>query len=697
MAQPRSRRKIGLSASALAVAFVAGACLRPPVIEEPSGVALSRRTRILAADGTPLATLFAENRELVSFDKFPRHLVDAVVAAEDQRFWTHRGFDAKAIARAALRNTAAGEAVQGGSTITQQYVKNIYFPINRNRTLDQKVREVQLAWKLEQRYSKKEILERYLNTVYFGDGAYGIEAAAEQFFGKPAGSLTLLESALLAGIIRSPESDNPRRHPDRALARRDYVIARMMKLGKVSPPEANEALRAPLGLVEVPKLETLEPHFVDYVKQTVLNDPAFGHDEAERAAFLFRSGAEITTTLNLHLQQIARDAIGRILGRPGDPEAALVAIEPASGRVVAMIGGRDWDVSQVNLALGPAGGGSGRQPGSAFKPFVLAAAIEKGILPSAVYSSDPPAIRLGPTEVWRPRNYDGSGRGPMSVESATIFSVNAVYARLGMDVGPARVMGVAQRMGITSPLRPVASISLGTQEVSPLEMASAYGTLANYGIRLSPTPILEAKTPGGGSQHAAQKVWRAIPPGTAWMVTDALVKVIAQGTGRRALLDRPAAGKTGTSEDVADAWFVGYTPDLVAAVWVGYPSGRVSMRRVRGITVVGGTFPAMIWREFMLRAMVGRPPLSFDLPTSDLVTVEIDPETGLLAGPNCTGRQTVEMLRQLAPRTTCPPKPAPSPSPTVSPSPSSVTSPSPEPSPEESPAESISPSPSPPS
>lgn len=673
------------------VAVAGGACIRPPLIEEPPESPLARRTRILAADGTVLATLFIENREPVFYEEIPKSLIDAVVAAEDQRFWTHRGFDARAIVRAALQNAAANQAVQGGSTITQQYVKNVYFPIRRPKTLQQKVREAELAWKLEEQYSKKEILRRYLNTIYFGDGAYGVKVAAERFFRKPVSLLTLSESALLAGIIRSPENDNPRRFPERALERRSYVIARMEKLGMITAADAEQAQAAPLTLAEPPRQEVLEPYFVEYVKRTILDDPLFGRDEAERADFLFRSGADIKTTLDPRLQAIARDSVTEILNRPGEPEAALVSLDPKTGQVLAMIGGRDFSSSQVNLATGSMGGGSGRQAGSAFKPFVLAAAIEKGILPNTIYPSDPPTIRLGPNQVWRPKNYDGQGHGPMTVETATILSVNAVYARLGMDVGPPRVMGTAQRLGIRAPLRPVASISLGTNEVSVLEMASAYGTLANYGLYVAPTPIVQVSTPDGDPITPYQKTHRAVGAGTAWLVTDALTKVITQGTGRRALLDRPAAGKTGTTEDVADAWFVGYTPELVTAVWVGYPTGRFSMRNVRGVTVFGGTFPAMIWRRFMLRALEGRPALAFDLPTSDLITVDIDPGTGLLAGPNCAGRQTAVMLRQLAPSSTCAPIPTTSPSPAVSDSPSPT--PSPTPSPEPSPTSSPEPSP----
>jgi penicillin-binding protein 1A len=698
---PAGRRlKIGV----LILAFATTGCLPPPAVEEPSETPLSSRSRIFAADGTLLATLFVENREPIGFKEIPPIFIDAVVAAEDQRYWSHGGVDLKAIARAALRNLSAGQAVQGGSTITQQYVKNVYFPIERPRTFQQKLIEAQLAWRLEQRYSKEEILERYLNTVYFGDGAYGIKAASERFFAKPPQELTLTESALLAGVIRSPEADNPRRNEPRAQGRRNYVISRMRTLEMITPLQAEEAIASPLGLRDPPVQIAREPHFVEYVKQAIAEDPTLGSDESERAALLYRGGIDVHTSLDPHLQEIARNAINRTLGRPGDPEAALVALDPKTGKVLAMVGGRDFEASQVNLALGRKGGGSGRQPGSAFKTFVLTAAIEDGIRPDAVYSSSPPSIRVSRTELWQPRNSEGRGYGPMSVETATIFSVNAVFARLGMDVGPGRVAGMAGRMGISADLAAHPSISLGSEEVSVLDMASGYGTLANYGIQVPPSPIVRIDLPGSDSLTSNRQPSYAIDPGTAWLVTDILTKVIGEGTGTRAKIDRPAAGKTGTSQDFADAWFVGYTPDLVTAVWVGYPSGRVPMTNVHGTRVFGGTFPATIWRIFMEQALAGKPASIFDIPVSSLVEVEIDPATGLLAGPHCAGRQTVQMLKQLMPTHSCPappPSPTPEPSPEVSPTPSSEPSPepspqvSPEPSPKTSPAPSPQSSPAP--
>jgi len=670
----------------IAVTLIAStSCVRPPVIEPPEVSPNARRSRILAADGSVLATLFIENRSEVTIDDIPAHLLEAVVAAEDQRFWSHKGFDGKAVTRAAIANAASKRTVQGGSTITQQYVKNAFYPVGRKRTLEQKIREAQLAWKLETELTKKQILERYLNTVYFGDGAYGVKAAAEQYFRKDVSQLALGESAMLAAVIRAPENYSPRIFPNLALARRNFVLRRMEKLGMIPPSDASATEASPLGISEPPLRDIKEPYVVDYVKRFVIDHPAFGRDQAERASLLFRGGVDFKTSIDLGLQQAARDSVAQILNRPGDPEAALVAIDPRTGHVLAMSGGRNYGLSQVNLALGRKGGGLGRQPGSAFKPFVLATAIEDGLLPSTMYASSPPVIRISRKEVWRPRNNEGAGGGPMSLERAMVNSVNGVFARLGMDVGPARVANTAKRMGISySPLRGVPSISLGTQEVAPIEMASAYGTLANYGIHMEPSPLVTAVAPGGQSIPLQSTITRALDPGNAYLVTDVLRKVIEDGTGTRAQIGRPAAGKTGTSQDNADAWFVGYTPELVVAVWVGYPEGRVPMRNVHGSTVFGGTLPAMIWREFMLKALADKPALNFELPTSDLVEIDIDPRTGLLAGPYCSGRQTVQMLRQLAPTTSCakPPDPTPAPPPST---PSSTVTPEPSPSPTQPP------------
>jgi penicillin-binding protein 1A len=660
---PSFRQVAGL----LFVVALLSACeLRPVDLEEERKLPL--RSSMYAADGTLLARMYRQNRVLASIETIPQSLIDAVVAAEDQRFFSHDGYDIKAIARAALANAREDQVVQGGSTITQQYVKNTYFRSPR-QTFERKLRELRLAIEVERLYSKEEILERYFNTVYFGDGAYGVRTAAYVFFGHGLHELRVREAALLAAVIKSPSLYNPRDHPRKARTRRNYVLTRMEALGKIGPQRAARARRAPLGVLEdPPHAPTKEPYFVEAVKRELLSDPRLGSDPDDRARLLYKGGLKIETTLDTELQRAARRAIGDVLNQPGDPEAALVAIRPQTGEIVAMIGGRDWKASQVNLALGAAGGGSGRQPGSSFKPFVLAAALESGKQLTDMYQSSPVSFTFPDGSTWNVNNAEGHGYGLMTLEEATVHSVNGVYARLAVDIGAGQIASQANTMGVRSKLSPYPAIALGAQEVSVLDMASAYATLANGGTAIEPTTIRSVKTADGVRMRPQQqRVEGAVSSGNAYLISQVLQEVIERGTGRAAAIGRPAAGKTGTTNDYGDAWFVGYTPDLVAAVWVGYPDGRIPMTSVHGIRVFGGTFPAQIWGSFMLAALDGVPPHEFKLPRSDLVEVLIDPESGLLAAPWCPGKLKT-MLRQLAPTETCPQPPPPEPEPIPTPS-----------------------------
>jgi penicillin-binding protein 1A len=651
-----------------------GACdLRPVDLDEERKLPL--RSSMYAADGSLLTRMYRQNRVLAPIEDIPTNVIDAVVATEDQRFFTHDGYDVKAIARAALANVEEDAVVQGGSTITQQYVKNTYFR-HPAQSFERKLRELRLAIEVERIYSKEEILERYLNTVYFGDGAYGIRTAANVFFGHGLGDLKLRESALLAAVIKSPTLYNPRDHARRARARRNYVLDRMAALGKINSREATRAKRSSLGVLEdPPQAPTKEPYFVEAVKRELLRDQRLGSNPEERARMLYKGGLDVATTLEPELQSAARHAVDSILNQPGDPEAALVAIRPKTGAIVAMIGGRDWKASQVNLALGAAGGGSGRQPGSSFKPLALAAALESGVHLTDRYQSSPVSFTFPDGSTWNVDNAEGGGYGLMSLFEATVHSVNGVYARLAVEIGAGQIASQARTMGVRSKLRPYPAIALGAQEVSALDMATAYATLANGGTAIEPTTIRSITTADGVKLEPEQKrVEGAVSAGNTYLISKALEQVIQRGTGRAAAIGRPAAGKTGTTNDYGDAWFVGYTPDLVAAVWVGYPQGRIPMTSVHGIRVFGGTFPAQIWRAFMLRALEGVPPRGFKVPSSDLVRVEIDPATDLLAAPWCPGRVKT-MLRQLVPAETCPPPPPPEPPPAPSPTPTETPKP----------------------
>lgn len=646
------RRTVG-AVSTVVASLVAVSCSLAPIDLRGEEV-LPLRSTIRAADGTMLARLFRENRALVDLEQISHDVIDAVLAAEDARFFEHQGYDMKAIARAAIVNLREGEISQGGSTITQQYVKNVFFT-DPDRSLERKARELRLAIEVERAYDKAEILERYLNTVYFGEGAYGVKAAAETYFGRGVLTLTLAESALLAALIKAPAIYDPREHPKRALARRDYVIDRMVTLDTATGSEAAAAQRAPLGVIpDPPRFSTRQPYFVEAVRQEILRDGRLGADRDERDKALFSGGLAIETTLVPRLQAAARRAVDGVLDRPGDPEAALVAIRPSTGQVVAMIAGRDWNVSQVNLALGSAGGGSGRQPGSAFKPIVAAAALEAGISLDTLYQSAPATFTFANADPWTVHNSEGSGAGLVPLDEALVRSINGVYARLGLDIGPGAIATQAELMGVKSPLPTYPSIALGSGLVSVLDMAAAYSTLANYGTAIEPTTIRRVERSDGSILKPVQKrVEGAMSPGNAYLLTKVMEQVIQRGTGTAAQIGRPAAGKTGTTNDYVDAWFAGYTPDLVAAVWVGYPQGSISMSSVHGIPVFGGTFPAQIWRAFMIDALKGVPPRPFKIPRSELVRVEIDPITGLLAAPWCPGEK-VTMLRQLAPLEYCP-------------------------------------------
>jgi penicillin-binding protein 1A len=632
---------------------------------------LPLRSQIRASDGSLLATLFEENRVQVSSAEIPKVVKDAVVAVEDARFWEHSGVDAKAIARAAIANWAHGSTVQGGSTITQQLAKLMYFP-KAERTLKRKLAEARVAMRLEQTHSKEEILTMYLNRAYFGSGAYGIGAAAETYFRSKPSKLTLPQAALLAGVIHAPGTLNPFDDPKASLQRRTYVLQRMRQERMISVADETAASKQPIGLTKrQPPPGTLRyPYFVEFVKQQVLADPAFGATAEERAHALFNGGLQITTTIDRRMQDAAEDAVASTLPYPGDPEAALVAIDPRTGAVRAMVGGRNFDKAQFNLAYQ-----GRRQAGSAFKPFVLAAALEQGIRPDKRYGSSPTTLRYGPGNAltWKVNNYDGVGHGFITLRQGMINSVNGVYARLVLDVGPSSVVDVAHRLGIASTLDAIPSIALGGLRVgvSPFEMASAYSSFANMGVHMPGHGVAKAIGPDGKAVFDETKLkgTQAVDAGVAYTINDVLQDVVQRGTGRRAQIGRPLAGKTGTTEEYHDAWWVGYTPDLVTAIWVGHRRGQISMRNVRGVTVVGGSFPSQIFRAFMTKALAGVPPHGFEVPTESFVTVVLGYSRNCVARLGQPGVE-VQMPVTLIPEKDCPAsvrsKARPSPSPGAS-------------------------------
>lgn len=664
-------RLVGLG---LGVALLATACSVPDLdVERVEAPPLPQTSFLYDANGRLITALHAEqDRVLIPPRRIPRVVKDAVVAIEDRRFWSHGGVDLKALLRAASVNAAEGKIVQGGSTITQQYVKNTI--VGAERSLERKVKEALLAYRLERELSKEEILGRYLNTVYFGRGAYGIQQAAKSFFSRPARDVTLAQAALLAGMIANPAEYDPVDHPEAARERRNEVLGRMVDLGMLSERKADRATAAELRLKLAPERDRYPAaHFVQYVKSRILRDPRFGQTYTQRYNLLFGGGLRIHTTIDLAMQRAAEEAVRGVLSQPRDPYGALVAIDPRTGHVKAMVGGRDFfatqkedPFAQVNLATG---GSTGRQGGSAFKPFALVAALENGISPAQTYRGgssivmDDPVCRSAPGVPWVVENYEGTSFGDLTVERATISSVNVVYAQLIRDVGPQRVVEAAQRMGIRSELRGYCSSVLGTNEVNPLEMASAFGTLATNGLRVAPTGI-ERITDASGKVlfEATPKGKQVVDPGVAWTATQILRKVVLYGTGKAAGIGRPAAGKTGTAQLWRDAWFTGFIPQLSAAVWVGFPQGQVSMVPPRTRTrVTGGSFPAQIWNAFMTGVTAGMPVEDFEQPDSELVSVAIDVTRGCVA-TSSTPDHLVRVVRFVAgtePTNRCPEPTAP--------------------------------------
>ena len=651
-------------AGLLILATLGSACHLPDVPnlddEERKARALPQTSFLFAGDGTLITTFHAEeNREIVPLDDIPLIVRRAVVAVEDRRFYSHSGVDFRALVRAAYVDATEGHVVEGGSTITEQYVKNRY--LGTDRTISRKVKEAILAWQLEREMSKRDILAGYLNTVYFGEGAYGIQAAAQTYFSEPASSLDVSQAALLAGLIRAPSTYDPVEHPDLALARRATVLRILREAGVITPEEYGATLATGLGLRVTHREGPYEaPYFVQFVKQWVASNPAFGDTRTERESLLYRGGLRITTTLDPRLQRAAEDAVNQVLVYRTDPYGAMTVIDPRTGEIKAMVGGRDYfsqddPVAQVNLATG---GSTGRQAGSTFKPFALVAAMLAGISPHHVYDA-PPEITLAlpgecqaPGEpVWPVHNFDGSGDGRLTVEQATIYSVNVVYAQIVRDLGAgdpcagaakvvdaARALGVSSsallRMGVGHPLQAVPSAVLGSEQVNTVEMASAYATLANVGYRLDPVAVTKVTDSSG------KVLWQNVPEprlavdrSVAYVADQILQKVVAQGTGTAAAIGRPTIGKTGTAEEYRDAWFVGAVPQLSAAVWVGFPQNEDSMvaPRTRIPEVLGGTWPAQIWRLFMSKATEPLPVRQFPLPVLRNVIVPIDTSRGCQA------------------------------------------------------------------
>ena len=546
-------------------------------------------TRVFADDGELIAEFFMENRTPVTIDRVPMHVRQAFLAVEDPRFYRHSGIDLFGVARASLTNVMAGRVVQGGSTITQQLSKMLF--LEPEKSLSRKVKEAILSLQIERRYSKDEILSLYLNQVYLGSGAYGVEAAAHTYFGKPVEQLDTAEGAMLAGLPQAPSKYSPMKDPKRAKSRRHHALLRMLDEGFISKDEMLSADKEPINLKSGRFISSKAPYFVEYVRQTL--DEKYG-------PALYRGGLNIYTTLNLDMQEAAEASVAKHLAevskrhpRPGkEIQGALLAIEPNTGSIKAMVGGTDYAKSQFNRSVQ-----AHRQPGSAFKPIVYAAAIEKGYRPDDIVMDTPVSYPgASPGKPWRPANYDNKFSGAMSLKSALARSVNVVAVKLMADVGIKKVIGCAQRLGIRSDMQPYLPLALGTTDATLLEMTAAYAAIDNFGVYVTPSAISRiTDREGRVIEEGIPGTSQAINPDTATILTSMLENVVQHGTGWKAReLARPAAGKTGTTSDYQDAWFIGYLPSMAAGVWVGYDDHKPIGKRETGAEAA-----LPIWLDFM--------------------------------------------------------------------------------------------------
>ena len=544
-------------------------------------------------------------------------LKHAIVAIEDKRFYEHRGVDVRGMARAVWADVSNRGTVQGGSTITQQFVKTAY--LTSQKTIARKLVEAALAWQLEQRWTKDRILTAYLNTVYFANGAYGVEQASRIYFHHSARTMKPAEAALLAAIPEDPSLWDPVAHPKTAKARRDLVLQQMYAQGYLTESQYDNSLVYPMPDPEKVSLPSTQgqaaPYFANYVKDQLVK--RFGPQKT------FGGGLRVKTSLNVNLQQIARDAVHSVLPAGSGPTAALVAIDVQRnpGAVLAMVGGENYHKNQFNLATQ-----GERQPGSAFKPFVLATALKENISPQSILTSSKQVTINADGRLWQVNNYEGEALGPIDLTKAIAYSDNSVFSQLTALVGPRQVKQTAVDLGITTPLQGYFAIGLGAEPATPLEMARAYTAFADGGFRIdgsmfgnAPRAVLCLEDAKGNCAEDNEVVQRQMLTSDQAATVDQLLQGVVQyGTGKAAQLPgREVAGKTGTTENYGDAWFVGFTPQLVAAVWVGYPDKLIPMTtEFHGHPVAGGTYPALIWKAFMSKALeyLKKPPENFPSP-----------------------------------------------------------------------------------
>ena len=562
-----------------------------------------------------IGEIYIENRTLAPFDKIPRHVVNAFVAAEDANFFNHRGVDFTAIARAAVKDLLGGSFAQGGSTITQQTVKNLF--LTREKSISRKLKELILAYRMERKMSKEEILYLYLNQIYLGEGAYGVEAASRSYFGKGVNELGVAEGALLAGLPKAPARYSPRTHPEHAKARQRYVLRRMVEAGFLSQAEADNAYAARIVLAPPPTFRTKAAYFLEQVRITLAEK--YGTEP------LYRDGLRIYTTIDTRLQEAAHDALIEGIRATEEKnkyeglQGAVLALDPHTGAVLAMVGGTDFAQSQFNRALQ-----ARRQPGSAFKPIVYAAALSEGKTLVSMTDDSPIEFDRTEEELWKPKNYDGTFLGPIPLIEALARSRNLATIRLLNEVGVDSALRTAKALGISSPIARNLSIALGSSGVTPLEMCVAYATFANGGLRPEPYFLREVRDARGNVlERTTPTAERAISPDTAYLMVRMMQEVIRNGTGRAARrLGHNLAGKTGTTNENTDAWFIGYSPDLVGGVWIGFDTPRPLGDRQSAAVVA-----LPIWIRFMGQVLPLFPNRTFPIPPG-ITFARVNPDTG---------------------------------------------------------------------
>jgi len=700
---------LGLAASGLALVPAArqlgqaGSSEEAPIDLGP----LDQRSYVYAADGRLLATLRAEiDRQPVPLSSIPGHVVDAVLAVEDADFYAHKGVNLRAMLRALTANVESGATVQGGSTITQQLIKNEI--VGTEQTLDRKAKEAVLARRLEEQMSKDEILERYLNTVYLGNGAYGLQAGAETYFGVRVQELDIAQAAFLAGIIANPSLYDPVRNPEGARARRDLALRRLVSYGRITSEDVALLEGAPLPTQISQVNPSPDTYFVEEVKQQLLDDVRLGATREEREYAVFRGGLQIYTTLDLDAQLLATVARNEVIAELApegaapatipiapNPEtgeerfatAAVVSVDPRSGAVRAMVGGSGFEENKFNVVTQGL-----RSGGSTFKVFVLMALLEAGYVPNdSVSGSGPcsftgiPGLNPDPYVV---ENFDNSRGGGGTITQQTLRSSNCAYVRLGQIVGTDRVAEQARRMGITTPMQDVVSMPLGTQEVYPIDMAAAFASIPNDGLFNPPYYVERVEDRQGQlifEHHPSPR--RASSPESARLAADILEKNVQSGTGTRARVPgHRAAGKTGTAQNSGNGWFVGFTPHLATAVWMGSPADNFEVT-IRGVGLTGGSHPAEIWGRYMRAWHEGREPLDYADPPRTRpgrylrMNSGSDPRAGTPGSRPRRPSSSRSTTTVPAPTTTAAPAPtttaAPAPTTTAAPAPTTTAAPAP--------------------